>query len=138
MFLAAARFLRPLTFRGQLDPGVVTSQDEVDDATNGVRAVEGGRAVPQYLDAVDRGQRNRTQVHRAFNARDRTVGQAAAIQQHQRLVGGRLYAQTAQIGLRRATCRRSDAPTHANFRLVGRNGFDRLFGGRNALPNQFF
>src|SRR3546814_16407528 len=37
--------------------------DEVDHATDGVGAVDGGRTVAQHLDAIDRGKRNGVQVH---------------------------------------------------------------------------
>src|SRR5690606_12977876 len=66
--------------------------DEVDHAADGVGAVDGGRAVAQHLDAVDRGERNRVQVHHLAGKAVR--GDAAPVEQYQR----RIRALPAQVG----------------------------------------
>ena len=66
--------------------------DEVDDAADGVRAVDGRGAVAQHFDALQRGDGNDVQVDAGTVIR--MVGDAPAIEQHQGLVA----AQAAQVG----------------------------------------
>ncbi|MNM15101.1 hypothetical protein D3C81_253240 [compost metagenome] len=66
--------------------------DEVDDAADGVRAVDGRGAVAQHFDTFQGGNRDDVQVD--AGAVIRMVGDAPAIEQHQRLVA----AQAAQVG----------------------------------------
>ncbi|OEZ46361.1 hypothetical protein JANLI_57040 [Janthinobacterium lividum] len=67
-------------------------RDEIDDAADGVRAVDGRGAVAQHFDPFQGGDGNDVQVD--TGAVIRMVGDAPAIEQHQRLVA----AQTAQVG----------------------------------------
>ncbi len=41
------------------------TQDDVDDAADGVGAVDGGRTVGDYFNAVDRGQRDHGDIDKA-------------------------------------------------------------------------
>src|SRR3546814_16828587 len=59
--------------------------DEVDHATDGVGAVDGGRTVAQHLDAIDRGKRNGVQV--IHLAGKDVGGDTATLEQHQRRIG---------------------------------------------------
>jgi hypothetical protein len=75
-------------------PCVVLARDEVDHAADRVGAVERRGAVLQHLDALDRGGRDVVQVDAGVVAGRSEVGQAAAVQQHQRGRG----ADAAQVG----------------------------------------
>ena len=75
-------------------------QDEVDHAGHRVRAVDRRGAASQHLDAVDHAQRDVADVGEVARAaqRQREVGDAAAVDQHQGLV----RAEAAQVDLLRA------------------------------------
>ena len=73
------------------DPGVVLSGNDVDDSANGVRAVDGGRAIEQNLDALDDGKRNRGDIRDATE--DAAVANASSVHQDE----GRLAAKPAQV-----------------------------------------
>jgi hypothetical protein len=66
--------------------------DEVDDAADGVRAVDGRGAVAQHFDAFQGGDGNDVEVD--AGAVIRMVGDAPAVEQHEGLVA----AQAAQVG----------------------------------------
>ncbi len=95
-------------------------QIEVHHARDGVRAVDGRGAAAQHLDAVDHAQRDRRGVGEGALAvvGQREIGDAAAVDQHQRMVG----AQAAQVDLLGAGC-----PVHAAGRLLGL-GFAAVLG----------
>ena len=118
---------------------VVLLQDEVDHAANGVRAVNGGCAVLEHLNAVYRCHRNRAQVH---HTAVETVGSnATAIQEHER-VG---CALTAQIGGRQTIATATGACGHigvagqvVNAVAVDVQHADDLLSGGDALGLQVF
>ena len=73
--------------------------DDVDDAGDGVRAIDRRGAFLQYLDAADHGGRDGVQIHRAGDAGRRRAGHPAqAVDQHQHPPAG----QVAQVDFRRA------------------------------------
>ena len=99
----AARQVDALLVAAALAPGLVALVgegaaldralgDEVDDAADGVGAVDGRGAVAQHLDPFQRRHRDDVQVDRVGEVG--VVGQAPAVQQHQGLVA----AQAAQVG----------------------------------------
>ncbi len=85
-------------FLGDIDEGrclralVIAAGDEVDDAADGVGAVDGRCTIAEDFDAFDRGERDGVQVHRA--TLQAVGGDAAAVQQHERRIG----ALAAQVG----------------------------------------
>ncbi len=91
---ARAALRRVAIRRPELPTPVVPACDEVDDPRNRVGAIDRGRAVLQYLDALDRCQRNAVDVdgHRIAGLADAVWSDAAAVQQHQRA----LRPETAQ------------------------------------------
>ena len=92
----AAAALGDVRERRGLEAAVVLARDEVDDAGDGVGAVDRRRAVLQDLDAIDRGDRDRVDVRRA--AQERVVRQAASIEEHE----GVAVADAAQVRARHA------------------------------------
>ncbi|EEF25057.1 conserved hypothetical protein, partial [Ricinus communis] len=91
LFIAAAFFLGLHGLRGHLRAFELGLGDEVDHAADGVGTVDRRGAVAQHFDAGDGAHRNHVQVGVAVG--DGLVGQAAAVQQHQRAV----HAQAAQV-----------------------------------------
>ncbi len=73
----------------------ILAQDNVDDAGDCVRAVNGRGAAAQYFDALDGGRRDGAEVHRIALAvvGQRVVGDTAAVDQHQSAA----RAQRAQV-----------------------------------------
>jgi hypothetical protein len=89
--------------RAEGGAGVVALQDEVDDAADGVRAIDGGGAVHVDLDALDGAERNGVEVDEAV-LDARRARHAATVDQNQRVaraaaaqIGGR-HAQRAELG----------------------------------------
>ena len=67
----------------QLGALEIPAGDDVDDAGDGIGAVDRRRAILQDFDPFDQGQRNRGKIHRAVQPAD----PALAVHQHQRAVG---------------------------------------------------
>src|SRR5450830_1826942 len=61
--LAGAAFLRAATVDIEFHTLVILARDEIDDAADGVRAVQGGRAVEQNFYPLQRSGRDVVQVH---------------------------------------------------------------------------
>ena len=77
-----------------LQPVELAEGDDVDHAGDRVGAVDGGGAIQQHFDPLDRGQRNRVQVDKvAKTAGTGAVHPAPPVDQNQRAVG----AQVAQV-----------------------------------------
>nr|GEZ41350.1 hypothetical protein [Tanacetum cinerariifolium] len=112
--------------------------DEVDDTANGVRAIQRRCAVAQHFDAVDGGERNHVQVDGTAigraDAGQGVVGQTAAVEQDQRLVG----TDAAHVGVGRAAGRGADRACAVHHRLTAGDALDHLFGGGHALLFQLF
>lgn len=70
--------------------------DEIDDAADGVRAVDGGAAVRHHFHALDHAGRDDGRIH--IGLQDAGADQAMAVQQHQGRRAAR-RAQTAQVRL---------------------------------------
>ena len=111
--------------------------DEVDHAADGVRAVDGRGAVAQYFDALQRGDGDDVEVD--AGAVIRMVGDAPAVEQHQRLVA----AQAAQVGAGLAARGQAAgvaadgiAATHAGG-IRGDLAEDFLGGGQTLLGKVF-
>ena len=83
LLLAAAKRPGRIVERHYLATAVVCPRDEIDDAADRVRAVDGGRAVEQNLDALDGRQRDRVQIH--ASAVERVIGYATPVQQYERV-----------------------------------------------------
>ena len=83
---------------GELAAGVGARHAVIDDARGGIRTIDGGRAVPQDLDALDQGARHRVDIHRqrghaVLGHRDRMWHEAAAVEQGK----GATRADAAQV-----------------------------------------
>ena len=70
----------------------VLAQDDVDDAAEGVGAVDGRGAVREHLDAFDGGERNGVEIHRG-GAGERIARHAAPVDENRRAI----RAEPAQI-----------------------------------------
>ncbi|MNI67433.1 hypothetical protein D3C81_885530 [compost metagenome] len=66
----------------------VATQDDVDDAGDGVRAVHRRGAILQHFDALDRADRQRIEVDEGVLGVERKteVGHAVAVDQYQRVL----------------------------------------------------
>ena len=103
------------------------SGDEVDDAADRIGAVQRGGAVSQHLHPLDRGERDAVQIGRG--AVEGVVGDAAAVEQDQRLVG----ADPADVGERRAGRGRADHLARALLLLHDRDALDDLLDRGDAF-----
>ena len=90
--LVSAAGLRHAGVRGRLDALHVRARDEVDDAADRIGAVHRGCAVLQNLDALDRRERNRVEVH--ARAVEGVVRDPAPVEQHERACVARGRAAT--------------------------------------------
>nr|GEU28417.1 hypothetical protein [Tanacetum cinerariifolium] len=134
---AALARLAPVAFDGAALQ--IFLQNEVDDASDGVRAVQGRSAVGQDLDAFNRAHRNGVQVDRGARALRRD---AAAVQQHQRvfLADAMDRRRHAATGVRTG-CGRGNGETLHRWQCLHQLGyrggasFGDLFGGQ-ALDRQ--
>nr|GEU28061.1 hypothetical protein [Tanacetum cinerariifolium] len=102
-FFIGARFAGRDGLGGDGGGADVTLGDEVDHAADGVGAVDGRGAVAQHFHALERGDGNDVEVD--AGAVIRVVGNAPAVEQHQRLVA----AQAAQVGAGLAAGRQAGA-----------------------------
>ena len=92
--LGDVRLERVAVAHAHLGAGVVLAQDDVDHARGGVRAIDGGSAVLEHLNALDHRDREAVEVdeHRAARVVARG-GDATAVDDNQSVVG----AQTAEV-----------------------------------------
>src|SRR5688572_23134098 len=91
--LAATAARGRAVVHGRFRAAEILSQDEVDDAADGVASVDGRRAVLQYLHALDRRERNRVEVDAVDPLQlTRRGGYPLAVDQDQRV----LSAEAAQ------------------------------------------
>ena len=132
----AARILRAGELGGEFDAFVVLAGDEVDHAADRIRAVQGRGTVAQHFDAFDCSQRDRVQVGRRAVARsaDGLIGDPAAVQQDQRLVG----TESAQVGERRTAGNPTHGRAGAGQRLIAGDGVHDVFDSGVALLPQLF
>ena len=84
--------------RNELDALEVIVELEIDDAGNRIRAVDGGRAAGQHIDAIDQRRGNDVDVGTVITLRTRVaIAQSIAVDQDQ----GALGIEAAQIHRRR-------------------------------------
>ncbi len=83
LIVIAAAMLGHPRLAGGLGTREILARDEVDDTCDGVGAVDRGGAILQYLDSVDRGQRDNAEVD--GSAQERIVRQPPPVQQDQRV-----------------------------------------------------
>lgn len=100
--VVATAALRAAGLQAEVHPLVLLLEDDVDDAGDRVRTVNRRGAAAEDLDAVDHHARHVGEVDRVDRAvvRDRVVGDAMAVDQHQRVVGTE-SAQADHVGRRR-------------------------------------
>jgi len=94
--LIAADVLGRRVLGGDIEAPVVFAQDEIDDAADGVAAVDRRRPVLEHLDPIDRREGNRIEILTA--RREGMVSYAAAVDQHD----GELKAESPQRPAREA------------------------------------
>ena len=128
--LARATFLRGRGIHAEVGALVVAARDEVDDAADSVRAVDGGGAVLEHLDALQSSGRDVVQVDACAVAGRCEISQAPAVEQHQRA----RHTDAAQVCTIEAALARSavgDRRAVGQGRRVGADGLEQ-FGGRRG------